>query len=283
MTQEIKLSRALAARIGPMAISLRSGGASDLGCQNKPDDMGPVTNADLRANDMLVSAISRAFPNDAIVAEESDNHKVNRQAHRCWYLDPIDGTSDFAAGRASWAIHIGLCIDGQPCFGLVHEPDLGRSTFGLIDPTTKQGRIWVEQFGSTQSLPSAATKSSAPPRAVVSVNHRNARVDAALSRLHIPPSLTKSVGSTGVKSSMVARGEAELYLHPSQKTRLWDSCAPQAILEAAGGHLTGIDGSRIDYQRGPMYHPAGLLATRGINHAQVVETLWPMTRRWANL
>lgn len=266
-----------------MAIALRSAGASDLGCQNKPEDMGPVTNADLRANAMLVQAISHAFPEDAIVAEESDNQHVDRKAHRCWYLDPIDGTSDFAAGRSSWAIHIGLCIDGQPAFGLVHEPDLGRSTFGLVDRVHHRRRVWVEQYGSTKELPTLAPQTHRPPRAVVSVNHRNERVDAALARLHIPPSLTMSIGSTGVKSAMVARGQAELYLHPSQKTRLWDSCAPQAILEAAGGQLTGIDGSAIDYRNGPMHHPAGLLATRGIHHQSVVDTLWPMTRRWAGI
>lgn len=279
-SREIKLSRALVARIGPMAQSLRASSAQELGRQDKPNDMGPVTNADLRANEMLVNAIAQAFPNDAIVAEESDNTKVDRGATRCWYLDPIDGTSDFAAGRSCWAIHIGLCVDGRPVFGLVHEPDLGRSTFGVIDPVTREKRLWCECWGAVQPISSEPGQTKLPPRAVVSMNHRNARVDAALARLQIPASLTRGIGSTGVKGAIVARGEAELYVHPSQKTRLWDSCAPQAILEAGGGHMTGIDGSPIDYRNGPMHHPAGLLATRGMDHTKVVEKLWPMTQAW---
>lgn len=261
-----------------MAMALRDAGEKELGCLDKPGDMGPVTNADLRANEMLVRGIRHAFPQDAIIAEESDNAAVDRTQNRCWYLDPIDGTSDFAAGRSSWAIHIGLCVEGQPSFGLVHEPELGRSTFGIVDLETGTRKLWVEQHGASYSPGPNLVHN--PPRAVVSVNHRTAKVDAALAQLQIPPSLTKSTGSTGVKSAIVARGEAELYVHPSQKTRLWDSCAPQAILEAAGGHMTGIDGSPIDYRVGPMHHPAGLLATRGMDHAQVVHKLSPLTQAW---
>lgn len=277
-SRETQLSRNLAARVGPMALALRAAGEKDLGCQDKPQDMGPVTNADLKANAMLVQGIQLAFPHDAIIAEESDNRSVDRGAKRCWYLDPIDGTSDFAAGRQSWAIHIGLCVDGVPVFGLVHEPDRGRSTFGIIDPGTHECFAWVEQHGGRRSI--SPYTAQHPPRAVVSVNHRTTRVDAALARLQITPNFTMSTGSTGVKGAMVARGEAELYVHPSQKTRLWDSCAPQAILEATGGQMTGIDGKPIDYAKGPMHHPSGLLATRGMDHAQVVDKLWPMTQEW---
>lgn len=280
LEREIQLARELATKIGPMAQALRAGSERELGKQDKGGDLGPVTNADLQANALLVRHIGEAFPEDSIIAEESDNTQVDRSAHRCWYLDPIDGTSDFAAGRSCWAIHIGLCIDGQPALGLVHEPDEQRSTFGLVDHKGQGKRAWVELKGVEQALLAPSGVSEHPPRAVVSVNHRTALVDKALAQLQIPEERTRGVGSTGVKSAIVARGEAELYVHPSQKTRLWDSCAPQAILEAAGGYMTGIDGARIDYRMGPMHHPTGLLATRGMDHAQVVQTLWPMTREW---
>lgn len=267
-----------------MAIALRSSGEEELACRQKSQDMGPVTEADLRANAFLIRWIRHAFPEDSIIAEESDNARVQRDVRRCWFLDPIDGTSDFAANRRCWAIHIGLCIEGQPSMGLVHEPDLGRSTFGVIDPQSGTRFFWWEQDGASSEALSPSAKVVHPPRAVASANHRNAKVDAALAQIGVLPSLTQSVGSTGVKSAIVARGEAEVYVHPSQKTRLWDSCAPQAILEAAGGSMTGIDGSPIDYRRGPMHHPAGLLATRGVDHDQAVQRLAELCRRWqANL
>lgn len=277
---EVNWSRALATRVGAMAKALRSSGKEELACRQKSQDMGPVTEADLRANATLVQWIQHAFPEDSIIAEESDNTRVQRDTYRCWFLDPIDGTSDFAANRQCWAIHIGLCIEGQPCLGLVHEPDLGRSTFGVIDPETQKGFFWWEQHGARSDALSASATLSHPPRAVASANHRNDWVDAALARIGVLPSLTQSVGSTGVKSAIVARGEAEVYVHPSQKTRLWDSCAPQAILTAAGGCMTGIDGSAIDYRNGPMYHPAGLLATRGLDHQDTVRRLDELCRRW---
>ena len=92
---------------------------------------------------------------------------------------------------------------------------------------------------------------------------------------------TLRTASTGVKISMVARGEAELYVHPTIGTKLWDSGPPQTILHAAGGRLTNMRGEGLSYD-GPGYtNDLGLLASaRGVNHDAVVDALRPLVDEW---
>lgn len=278
--REIEICRQLAAQAGQIALEIRSGPADQLGCREKSDDQGPVTEADLRANALIVEGLQAAFSTDMIVAEESPIPADFEKAPRCWFIDPIDGTSDFAAGRDCWAVHIGLCIDGRPALGLVYEPEAQRYNFGVIAGDLRCA--WFTQANQHHRIKGLPQRALGPKvRAVVSASHRNADVDAALAQLSIPPENTQMTGSTGVKSAIVARGEAEVYLSPTTKTKYWDSCAPQALVEAAGGTLSGLDGQPIDYrQRGGLHHPAGLLATAGVEHDEVVQKLAPMVARW---
>ena len=270
--------RTLAIEAGRIALRIREE-PSALRTEEKANNEGPVTQADLQANALIVKSISSAFPDDAIVAEENQQQGNYRHATRCWFIDPIDGTSDFAAGRACWAIHIGLCIDGQPTLGLVYEPEAQRANFGIA--CRVHPRAWIELPGQEKRpIRIRPLASGADRHAVISASHRTSAVDAALRALQIAPANTRSMGSTGVKSATVARGEANIYVHPSTKTKLWDSCAPQAVLEAAGGRLTGLDGQPIDYKGEHLHHPAGLLATGGISHEQCVEQLASMVKAW---
>ncbi|PRQ04410.1 adenosine-3'(2'),5'-bisphosphate nucleotidase [Enhygromyxa salina] len=99
--------------------------------------------------------------------------------------------------------------------------------------------------------------------------------------LEITPEQTLRTASTGVKVSMVARGEAEIYAHPTAGTKLWDSAAPQALLHAAGGRLTDMRGDPLVYTGPEVANDRGLLATaRGVDHDALVERLRPLTDEW---
>jgi myo-inositol-1(or 4)-monophosphatase len=81
----------------------------------------PVTEADRRSEAMLRDALSKAFPEHGIIGEEQDN-VVNAGADYVWFLDPLDGTTNFTAGLPAFAISMGLCFRGTPVLGVVGVP-----------------------------------------------------------------------------------------------------------------------------------------------------------------
>jgi 3'(2'), 5'-bisphosphate nucleotidase len=86
-----------------------------------------------------------------------------------------------------------------------------------------------------------------------------------------------SVGSVGVKVGLIARGARELYVNPESHCRLWDVCAPEAILTAAGGQLTDLRGAPISYDRTEDLHVRpGIIASNGACHAAVLARLGPL-------
>ena len=78
-------------------------------------------------------------------------------------------------------------------------------------------------------------------------------------------------GSAGIKAVRVATGEADLYVHPARAGMRWDTCAPEAILAAAGGRMTDLQGNPFVYNRTDLYNRHGILATNGAAHDRILE------------
>jgi len=72
-------------------------------------------------------------------------------------------------------------------------------------------------------------------------------VEEAVHKMKVPEERIKRVGGAGNKCIMVAAGVTDVYLYPCPGTNKWDTCAPEAILRAAGGVLTDPTGKQIDY------------------------------------
>jgi 3'-phosphoadenosine 5'-phosphosulfate (PAPS) 3'-phosphatase len=280
LEHELAIGLEVVARCGELALALQAGGHASLQTSQKPDDQGPVTRADLAVEEMLVAALREHFPNDAILAEESAGSSNWRSHERVWMIDPIDGTKDFAEGDPGWAIHLGLTIAGHPALGIVHEPAHGRLCWGIDHRDVREARCRNTEDGHVTTLQRPAAP-SAPWRMVTSKSHRSERLDAIMETLGITPAQTLRTPSTGVKLSMVARGEADIYAHPTLGTKLWDSAAPQVLLHATCGCLTDMRGHPLVYNDSVVDNRWGLLATRrGVDHAQIVEQLRPLVERW---
>ena len=82
-------------------------------------------------------------------------------------------------------------------------------------------------------------------------------------------------GSVGLKISVVATGRADFYYHPSGYAKEWDSCAPQAILEAAGGVMTDIFGKPLGYLKDDVFQKSGFLAASPEVHKYILENTDP--------
>jgi 3'-phosphoadenosine 5'-phosphosulfate (PAPS) 3'-phosphatase len=281
LEHELETALDLVARCGTIALDIQSGGASTLQTSDKPNDQGPVTQADLAVEAAIIETLRSKFPDDAILAEELGGDPSWQRASRVWMIDPVDGTKDFAEGDPSWAIHVALTIDGQPALGVVHEPGHGRTCWAIHLDGSRHA--WCRRGSGRPplALHGLGSEEVQPWRMVTSKSHRSGRSDEIAKLLGISPEQQLRTGSTGVKIAMVSRGEAQMYAHPTVGTKLWDACAPQVILHAAGGRLTDMCGQPLRYTGPELGNDRGLLATaRGVDHDALVEQLRPLTSQW---
>ena len=95
---------------------------TSLGIENKggPGTFDPVTAADRAAETAMRTLIRESFPEHGIIGEEFGNERVD--AEYCWVLDPIDGTKSFIAGMPAWGTLIALTREGEPVYGMMHQP-----------------------------------------------------------------------------------------------------------------------------------------------------------------
>lgn len=213
----------------------------------------PVTEADKRANTILVDEIARVFADDGIVAEESV-HADARQKERCWYVDPLDGTKEFIAKNGEFSIMVGLAIGGTARLGVVFQPVTGKLYSGVVGEGA-----WLRTGQSTRELRVSETSEASKLRLVTSRSHRDPVTDEIVKRLGI--TAERPSGSVGLKVGLIAEREADLYVHPSSHSSVWDSCGPEAILRAAGGRFTNMKGEPFVYRGVPAKNEFGILAT----------------------
>ncbi|MEO1484029.1 MAG: 3'(2'),5'-bisphosphate nucleotidase CysQ [Myxococcota bacterium] len=222
------------------------------------DKSNPVTNADTDANALIVAGLSAAFPDDAILAEESADPESRVSARRLWCVDPLDGTAEFIKRNGEFVVMIGLAIDGEARAGVVYQPTEDELFWGADSVAMMESANGQEVLcPSVEGDPSRA-------RLTISRSHRSSTVDrvarALGSTVEVP------CGSVGLKASRVARGLAEVYVSTSTRTREWDACAPEAILRAAGGLFTDGAGDPLRYNKPVTNTPRGMLATNGPLH-----------------
>jgi len=177
-------------------------------------------------------ALKAARPDDAVLSEEEAASPVRLNASRVWIVDPLDGTREYSEGRSDWAVHVALTVDGTPVAGAVAQPGLG-VTFQTAAP------------------PQAPAADGGPIRMLVSRTRASREVLAVAEQLG---ATLVPMGSAGAKAMAVLRGEADVYLHSGGQYE-WDSCAPVAVVLAAGLHASRADGSPCLYNREDPYMP----------------------------
>jgi 3'(2'), 5'-bisphosphate nucleotidase len=211
----------------------------------------PVTAADRLANRIIVSGLQARFPDDAILSEESVDSADRLSRARVWVIDPLDGTREFMAGIGEFAVMIGLAVAGRAVLGVVYCPADDVLYLGVPG-----AGAWTEQGGRRPLR--AHPMPGRTPRLVGSRSHPDARLQRIREELGVTS--VRPAGSVGVKCALVARGEGDLYVHPVPYLKEWDTCAPEAVLRAAGGDVTDCHGQRLRYNKPDPIQPAGIVA-----------------------
>lgn len=233
----LHLAAALADRAGAVILDCRARGIA----VDRKADHSLVTDADGAAEALILEALRRADPGVPVIAEEEAAAGIAPDhAEEVWLVDPLDGTRDFVAGLDDFAVNIGLVRRGEPVLGAVAVPALGQVYFGM------------KGFGAFRRDAAGETQIAArrPPAEgltlVVSRFHGDWQPDRPASHAGRPIAQTIPMGSAA-KFCRIAEGAADFYPRRG-RTMEWDTAAPQALVEAAGGHVCRLDdGSRLAY------------------------------------
>jgi 3'(2'), 5'-bisphosphate nucleotidase len=227
----------------------------------------PVTDADTQANAYIVAELARLFPDDGIVAEETPTTGSAAGKSRCWYVDPLDGTKEFIAKNGEFSVMIGLAIDGGAVLGVVFQPSHDKLYAGVVDETS--GHAFLVEKGVTRELRVSEISATSELKLVVSRSHRDKSTDALVQQLGI--TRERPSGSVGLKVGLIAEREADLYIHPSNRSSRWDACAPDAILRAAGGVFLDLAGERYRYDGVTIPNERGIFACNRAATPSVLE------------
>lgn len=212
-----ELASELASASGELLLGVRAGGLEG----KELKDAG-----DLRSHQHLIAALAARAPDDGVLSEEGADDLARLDKRRVWIVDPLDGTREFSElDRSDWAVHVALAIDGRVVAGAVALPAFGRTYSSANVPV----------------VPSV----DRPPRILVSRTRPTEHAKLIAERLdgELVP-----MGSAGAKAMAVVRGEADIYAHSGGQYE-WDSAAPVAVAQAAGLHVSRLDGSPLRYNQ----------------------------------
>ncbi len=211
------------------------------------DDASPVTEADERAEALIVTALETLLPGVPVVAEEAvAAGRLPALGRRFWLVDPLDGTKEFIGRNGEFTVNIALVEDGEPVLGTVFAPAIERLFLGA----TGVG-AFVEEDGHRRPIRCRAV-APAGLTVVASRSHGDAAaLDAFLGGRRVA-ALTNAGSS--LKLCLVAAGEADLYPRLG-RTMEWDIAAGHAVLAAAGGRVLTLAGEPLRYGKPGLDNP----------------------------
>jgi len=232
------LARALMPTVDRAGAAIMQIYAGAFAVERKADD-SPLTLADLESQRIIMETLRALTPEIPVLSEECAQAPwAERQRWReLWVVDPLDGTREFVKRNGEFTINIALVVDHEPVLGIVAAPATGLVYWGAAGV----GAFTAHRGATPAAIHVAAPH--APLRVVGSRSHASSATTGYLTRLG--PHATTGIGSS-LKFCLLAEGKADLYVRFGP-TSEWDTAAGQALLEAAGGHVTRLDGRRLLY------------------------------------
>ena len=234
----VSVFEALAIAAGHEIMDVRENGIS---AETKADS-SPVTEADRRAEQVILRGLAQSFPAIPVVAEEevAAGRVPDIGDGPFMLVDPLDGTKEFINGKTDFTVNIALVAGGIPVVGIVYAPARGTLWAG------RPGHAFMADVAgatvSNRRAISGAAMGSAV-RVVASKSHRTPETDDFIARFE--GAETVSVGSS-LKFCLLAEGAADIYPRFG-RTMEWDTATGDAVLRAAGGTTVKPDGSAFAY------------------------------------
>ena len=214
------------------------------------EDKSPVSNGDLKVNELLSKKISQLTPNIPIISEETVNFKKKNQAKIFWLIDPIDGTKEYIAGKDEYTLNAALVINTVPVLGLVGVPKKDKLFFSY-----SPGESYLIENNITKKI--NCTKKQ-PKNKIVALSSVIKPSDMILNILkkHNVTSIVKMASS--YKFCVIASGEYDIYA-ARERANEWDYAAGHAVAQNAGAIIKTLDERPFLYGKEDYKNPSLLI------------------------
>jgi myo-inositol-1(or 4)-monophosphatase len=219
----------------------------------------PVTTADLEADYMLHTRLLDANPQHGWLSEETSDSRERLDKRYTWIVDPLDGTQEFINGVDQFAVSVAFVEDNQPVLGVVLNPATGEMFAGIVGQGLSYNGIPPDSF-SQRTDPDGT-------RLLVS----DAEIDAGMWEPYREHFDLQPVGSAAYKLARLAAGFGDAYVSLKPK-REWDICAGTALVQAAGGRVTDLEGRPVLFNQ-PNVRINGVVAANTALHTGLLRIL----------
>ena len=226
----------LYAIVGDVAVSQKS-------------DASPVTEADHASHRLICQALQSLTPNIPILSEESTLEQLigRRDWPVCWMIDPLDGTKEFLESTGEFTVNIALIVEAEAVLGLIAAPNRGYLDLGVPEWGAKRYPLFSDEEGA--DLSARALDPAAQLVMSASARHREERVQMMLTRLAaLAQGAQRLDAGSALKFCDVASGSADVYPRTTPCYE-WDLAAGDALVRAAGGSVTTLEGAPVRYNQ----------------------------------
>ena len=214
------------------------------------EDKSPVSNGDLRVNEILTNKIKELTPNIPIVSEETVDIKIKNTAKIFWLIDPIDGTKEYISGQDEYTLNAALVINTVPVLGLVGVPKKDRLFYSYAP-----GESYLIESGKTKII---NCEKKQPKGQVVAVSSALKPSDIILNKLK-EYNVTKIVKmASSYKFCAIATGEYDIYA-ARERANEWDYAAGHAVAQNAGAIIKTLDEKPFLYGKEDYRNPSLLI------------------------
>jgi len=214
------------------------------------NDGSPVTNGDLRVNEIITQKIEKLTPNIPIISEETVDLTKKNTYKTFWLIDPIDGTKEYIAGRDEYTLNAGLIIDNHPAVGVIGVPKKNRIFYSF----GKNNSMMLEN----NQILNLDCKKKTPKGEVLALTNTKDPPKIIMDKLKEYKVTSFRKLSSSYKYCLIATGEYDLYVDKVRANE-WDDAAGHAIAECAGASVTSLENESFKYGKGDYKNPTILI------------------------
>ena len=214
------------------------------------EDGSPVSNGDLKCNELITNKILELTPNISVVSEETVDLKIKNKEKIFWLIDPIDGTKEYIAGKDEYTLNAALIIDKVPSIGLVGAPKKKQLfySYGVGDSYLIENNKKIKNDCSKKTSKEEIV-------ALASSSNPSEEIMKELKKYNVT-SVVKMASS--YKFCVIATGEYDIYA-AKERANEWDYAAGHAVAEHAGAIIKTLDGKPFDYGKEDYANPSILM------------------------
>ena len=214
------------------------------------EDRSPVSNGDLRVNELISRRISELTPNIPVISEETVDLKIKNTSKIFWLIDPIDGTKEYIAGKDEYTINAALVVNKVPVLGLVGAPKKNRLFFSY-----SPGESYLIEKNKTKKI---NCEKQQPKGKIVALSSAFKPSDMILNKLkeYNVTSIVKMASS--YKFCVIATGEYDIYA-AKERANEWDYAAGHAVAQNAGAIIKTLDQKPFLYGKENYKNPSLLI------------------------